>query len=54
MVEARKKEVGGVEKRKRERFCFHQSVRGELGGGGRKRMEIKTHTTFFLPFALPP
>lgn len=24
------------------------------GGGGRKGTEIKTHTTFFLPWALPP
>lgn len=51
MVGARKKGEGVGEERKGERFCFHQSVRG--GGGGRKRTEIKTHTTFFLPFCRP-
>lgn len=54
MVEARKKKRGGgVEKRKRERFCFHQSVGGELGGR-QEEDGNKTHTTFFLPSALSP
>ena len=52
LVGARKKGEGGGEEKKGERFCFHQSV-CVVGGGGRKRTEIKTHTTFFLPFCPP-
>lgn len=53
MVGARNKGEGGVEEeRKGERFCFHQSV-CVVGGGGRKKTEIKTHTTSFLPFCPP-
>lgn len=52
LVGARKKGEGAGEEKKGERFCFHQSVY-VVGGGGRKRTEIKTHTTFFLPFCPP-
>lgn len=42
-----------MEKRKRERFCFHQRVGGELGGRQEEDGD-ETLTTLFLPFALPP
>lgn len=50
MVEARKKKRwGGVAKRKRERFCFHQSVGGDLGGQEEDRNENSYYFLSSLP-----
>lgn len=43
---------GGGEEKKGE-ILFSSKCGGELGGRWQEEIEIKTHTTFFLPFCPP-
>ena len=53
MVGARRKGEGGRRREKRGEILFSSKYVCWGGGGDRKKTEIKTHTTFFLPFCSP-
>lgn len=53
MVGARRKGEGGRRREKRGEILFSSKYVCWEGGGDRKKTEIKTHTTFFLPFCSP-